>query len=181
MSSKAPVRVLLRLPATLHRLVKGRAQQINASLNTVMVQAIEKGLREPGLGELEPRIISMAKAQFGKTFVGLLLYGSRARGDAYETSDTDLLLVVDSSVRIERSLYRSWDTVLPEGISLNISHLPLAATDAGSLWLECALDARILHDPTGVLRRRLDEIKERIVSGAFVRRTTHGQGYWIAK
>ena len=62
----------------------------------------------------------------------------------------------------------------------DISNLPSSPRDAGSLWLECALDAKILHDPTGIIRRRLEEIKEMIVSGAVIRRTTHGQGYWIA-
>jgi hypothetical protein len=180
MPSKATVRILLRLPAALHQLAKDRAKEQHASLNSVLVHAIEQGLTTGGAEQLEPLIVSRATSQFGAAFIGLLLYGSRARGDAYESSDTDLLLVVDRTVRIERDLYRAWDPVLPEEISLNIAQLPANPCDAGSLWLECALDARILHDPTGQLRRKLDQIKELIVSGAYVRRTTHGQGYWIA-
>jgi hypothetical protein len=180
MSNDDKARVLLRLPANLYQLVKAKAAELNTSINSVLTQAIERGLSTGDLQGSQPLIISMAKQQFGEAFLGLLLYGSRARGDAYETSDTDLLLVVDKSVRIERGLYRSWDTVLPSDISLTISNLPPSADDAGSLWFECALDAKVLHDPTGVIRRRLDEIKERIVSGAVIRRTTHGQGYWIA-
>lgn len=149
-------------------------------MNSVLVQAIQDGLSSGGIEGSESRIIEMAKSQFGSSFVGLLLYGSKARGDAYDTSDTDILLVVDQSVRIERELYRQWDSTLPTDISINISHLPSTAREAGSLWFECALDGRILFDQTGILRKRLDEIKELILSGAFVRRTTHGQGYWIA-
>jgi hypothetical protein len=178
--SKDTVRILLRLPAALHQRIKARADELRLSLNSTMVHVLEQGLAASGIEQLEPLIVSMAKSQFGDAFVGLLLYGSRARGDAYETSDTDLLLVVAPTVRIERETYRAWDAALPDGVSLNIAHVPSAPCDAGSLWLECALDARILHDPTGVLRRRLEEIRELIVSGAFVRRTTHGQGYWIA-
>jgi hypothetical protein len=145
----------------------------------MLVTAIQQGLSMGHIDQIEPLIISKATCEFGAAFVGLLLFGSRARGDAYETSDTDILLVLDPSVRIERELYRVWDAMLPDGVSLTISHLPATACEAGSLWLECALDAKILHDPMGILRRRLDEIKELIVSGVFVRRTTHGQGYWI--
>jgi len=173
-------RLLLRLPSALHRRVKARASETGSSLNSVIVEAIDNGLSKGRLEALTPSIIKHAKSQFGDAFLGLLLYGSRARGDAYESSDTDLLLVVDGSVRIARELYRSWDNILPDGVSLNIATLPATPQDAGSLWFECALDAKILFDPTGMLRRRLDDIKDMIVSGAFVRRTTHGQGYWIA-
>jgi len=181
MSSKEQARILLRLPAALHHLVQAKAQMLNASVNSVLVQAIEHGLSIGNVEKVEPLIIKMAGEQFGQAFIGLLMYGSRARGDAYESSDTDLLLVVDRTVRIERDLYRPWDAALPDDISLNISSLPESAEGAGSLWLECALDAKILYDPKGVLRRKLEEIKDLIVSGAFVRRTTHGQGYWISK
>lgn len=179
MSKRDQVRILLRLPEALHQMVKARATEGNSSVNSVLVQAIQQGLSMGDVGKVEPLIIKKATSEFGDAFVGLLLFGSRARGDAYKTSDTDILLVVDQSVRVVRELYRSWDEILPDGISLNISNLPLTASEAGSLWLECALDAKILYDPTGALRRRLDEIKEMIVSGVFVRRTTHGQGYWI--
>jgi len=179
MPQKEQLRILLRIPAALHRVVKARAKESNASINSVLVQAIHQGLSMGDVRNVEPLIIKRATSEFGDAFVGLLLFGSRARGDAHETSDTDILLVVDQSVRVVREMYRMWDEILPAGISLSISSLPDAARDAGSLWLECALDAKILYDPTGALRRRLDEIKEMIVSGVFVRRTTHGQGYWI--
>jgi predicted nucleotidyltransferase len=180
MSAKNQTRILLRLPSALHKRAKARASETGESLNSVFVQAIENGLSNGQLETLTPSIIKYANSQFGEAFLGLLLYGSRARGDAYESSDTDLLLVVNGSVRITRELYHSWDAILQDGISLNIAALPATAREAGSLWFECALDAKIVFDPTGILRRRLDEIKEMIVSGAVVRRTTHGQGYWIA-
>ena len=181
MPLKEQVRILLRLPTALHLRVQGKAQLLRASMNSVLVQAIEQGLSVGNAEKTNPLIIKMACEQFGGAFIGLLMYGSRARGDAYEGSDTDLLLVVDHTVRIERDLYRLWDAKLPEDISLTISCVPKRAENAGSLWLECALDAKILYDPKGVLRKRLAEIKELIVSGAFTRRTTHGQGYWIAQ
>jgi predicted nucleotidyltransferase len=179
MGSKKQARILLRRPVALQDLIRLKARERNTSINSMLVEAIQKGVTASGVEGYEGRIIELAKSEFGSCFVGLLLYGSKARGDAYDTSDTDILVVVDPSVRITRDLYRVWDATLPSTLSINISHLPAAARDAGSLWLECALDARILFDPTGVLRRRLDEIKDLIVSGAFIRRATHGQGYWI--
>ncbi|MFN4896824.1 MAG: toxin-antitoxin system HicB family antitoxin [Pseudomonadota bacterium] len=174
-------RILLRLPPELHQRAKERARELNVSLNSTLIRAIERGLSHAPAEQVEHTIITKATRQFGQAFIGLLLYGSRARGDAYDSSDTDLMVVVDHSVKIERRLYQTWDTLLPDYASLTIAHIPTTARDAGSLWLECALDARIIYDPTGALRRRLDEIRELILSGVFVRRTTHGQGYWITQ
>lgn len=73
-------------------------------------------------------IIKAADAQFGSNYIGLLLFGSRARGDAHDTSDTDLLLVVE---------------------------------------------------PSGRIADFLNSARSYITSGAVVRKTTHGQGFWV--
>ena len=179
MAYKEVTRLLLRLPSDLYQRIKARAEQSDASINSVIIQAIEQGLLAGKTDLIQSLIIQKAKSQFGTDFIGLLIYGSRARGDSYDTSDTDLLLVVSDAVRIKRDLYRAWDEILPDGISLNIAHIPVADSNVGSLWLECALDARIIYDPSGAIRRRLEEIKSLILSGTYIRRTTHGQGYWI--
>ena len=125
-------------------------------------------------------IIDVAQGEFSDNFIGLLLFGSQARGDAHDTSDTDLLLVVSGAVKIDRSLYRLWDARLPENISIQIAHLPSVPREAGSLWLECAMDARILYDPSGRIANFLEQAKQYITSGNVVRCTTHGQGFWVA-
>jgi predicted nucleotidyltransferase len=179
MKPKDATRLLLRLPPDLYRRVKARAEQSDESINSVLVQAIEHGLLACKMELVQSLIIRKARAQLGQDFVGLLIYGSRARGDFYDTSDADLLLVVSDKIQIKRELYRAWDQILPDEVSLNIAHMPVADSNIGSLWLECALDARIIYDPSGVIRRRLEEIRGLILSGAYVRKTTHGQGYWI--
>ena len=54
------------------------------------MNALPNHIREVLL-ELESRL----KDLYGKRFRGLLLYGSYARGDAWEGSDVDLLLLLD--------------------------------------------------------------------------------------
>jgi predicted nucleotidyltransferase len=149
------------------------------SINSLLERYISQGIANKIEHDASSWIISQARRDFGEAFKGLLLFGSRARGDAHDTSDSDLLLVVDNEVRIERSLYRAWDQRLPDQISLHISHLPQLAEDAGSLWLECALDARILSDPSGEIAALLSKIKEYITSGKVVRKVVHGQGFWV--
>ena len=132
------------------------------------------------LPEFLPLVEQRAQAQFGKAFIGVLLYGSKARGDAFDGSDTDLLIVVDSSIQLKRSLYTPWENLLPDTVSIQIARLPDEASAPGRLWLECALDAKILVDSEGKLRSHLTQVNRLILAGKFVRKTTHGQGYWIS-
>ena len=172
-------KILLRLPKALHDAVKARAASAKLSVNSLLERYIAQGVADPVPQDLFSRVIEDARREFAGGFVGLLLFGSQARGDVHDTSDTDLLLVVSEDVRIERSMYRAWDERLPEGVSLHISRLPPHAEDAGSLWLECALDARILYDPSGRIAEFLSAAKRYITSGKVARRVTHGQGFWI--
>jgi predicted nucleotidyltransferase len=172
-------KILLRLPKDLHDAVKVRAAEADLSVNALLERYIAQGVTSSLNDDVSEKIINQAQKEFGSNCIGLLLFGSRARGDAHDTSDTDLLLVVENEVRIERSLYRRWDTTLPDGISLNITHLPVTPREAGSLWLECALDAKILFDPSRRISKALSALKEYITSGHVVRRITHGQGFWV--
>jgi predicted nucleotidyltransferase len=140
---------------------------------------IAQGVQGAVEQNLVSEIIDVAQREFSDGYIGLLLFGSQARGDAHDTSDTDLLLVVDESVKVDRSLYRRWDARLPERVSIQISHLPSLASDASSLWLECAMDARILHDPSNRIANFIERAKQYITSGNVVRRVTHGQGFWV--
>jgi len=172
-------KILLRIPSYLHDAVKARAESAQISVNTLLERYISRGLKAGQDEFAGSRILNLAKREFGERFLGLLLFGSRARGDAHDTSDTDILMVVDDSIVIDRSLYRSWDERVTDDVSLQIAHLPTNPQEAGSLWLECALDARILHDPTGRIAEFLQRAREYITSGHVVRRTTHGQGFWV--
>jgi hypothetical protein len=180
MSAKGS-RILLRLTKPLHDAVRARAAQEGLSINSLLERLVSQGISTPLANTITESIIERARREYGKHFTGLLLFGSQARGDQHDTSDTDLLLVVSAELRIERSMYRAWDQFLPDGISLHIGHLPQSPSDAGSLWLECALDARILFDPTGAIKHTISSVRDFITSGAMVRRVSHGQGYWVPR
>jgi uncharacterized protein len=62
-----------------------------------VVLELEKGLKE----------------LYGDRFRGLLLYGSYARGTAWEGSDVDLLLLLDGPVNIGREIVASEPVVWP--------------------------------------------------------------------
>ncbi len=132
-------------------------------------------LAAPGPPAVGPasQVVGRAAEQFGDQLLGVLAFGSWARGEAREDSDVDVLVVVDPSVPIVRKLYHAWDeqTFLWEGrrVEVHIVHPPTRDEPPTSLWSEAALDGVILFDPTFDLARRLSDARHMIVSGATLR------------
>lgn len=169
--------VLFRLPGGLHAQVKERARALGISVNTLLERFVAEGLRRDSMSDDVREVIGGAKARLGDKYLGLVLFGSRARGDASQGSDTDLLIIVDRAIPIRRELYRNWP--IDDQLSLHFAHLPATSEEAGSLWLECALDGIVLDDTRGAVAECLNDLKQRIASGKVVRKITHGQGYWV--
>ena len=62
--------------------------------------------------ELRRRIRSAIEAELGEPPATLILYGSRARGDATDTSDWDVMAIADNSVDpadVNRAMHRLSD------------------------------------------------------------------------
>jgi hypothetical protein len=70
MISKEVVRLLLRIPTDLYQRVKDRAEQLNISINSVIVRAIEHGLLLEETGRAESLVVNQAKTQFSPDFIG---------------------------------------------------------------------------------------------------------------
>jgi predicted nucleotidyltransferase len=68
---------------------------------------------------------------YGKRYRGLALYGSRARGEADEGSDVDLLLLLEGSVEVGREIRRSSGLVssLSLEAGLVLSLVPVSIED----------------------------------------------------
>ncbi len=80
-------------------------------------------------------------------------FGSQARGDAWDSSDTDLLLCLTRAAELNRTIYSRWDELVDrsggkftESISPHFAVLPESAEVAGSLWFEVATDGIVLWD-----------------------------------
>jgi predicted nucleotidyltransferase len=82
---------------------------------------------------------------------GLLLYGSRARGDFGPASDIDLLVLRDAPA----------GTIVKERVSLSCYTAEQVASATGTLFgMHLARDGVILHDHEGQLRSLLDAMGE---------------------
>ena len=166
---------VLRIPPQLHDEFKQEALLAGISLN----QLILGKLNQPSTNKNLPQIIQQV---FQKSLLGVVLFGSVARGEQRVSSDIDLLLVMKESTSIDRQLYRQWDSlispVIGEAFTPQFSLLPKDLLSVGSLWLEVALEGQILHDTNDIVRRQLSLIRGKIAEGYYIRRASHGNPYW---
>ena len=74
-----------------------------------------RSLAAPGAAGLSAaaEVVVMIRAGLGADLLGVVAYGSFARGELAAGSDVDLLVVLSEGVKITRSLYRQWDGVVP--------------------------------------------------------------------
>jgi hypothetical protein len=119
----------------------------------------------------------------GDSLLGVVAFGSWARGEAGARSDVDLLVVVERRVEIGRRLYQRWDEapVSWNGrrVEPHFVHLPERGAHLSGLWAEVATDGVVLFDRGLVVSRLLVAYRHEIMAGRLVRRTVHGQTYWV--
>ena len=176
-------RFLLRVSPGLHGALRRSASEAGLSLNEYCARKLSgPGAAVAGSGA---EVVARASERFGEDLLGILVFGSWARGDAGGESDVDLLVVVDPAVAISRSLYRAWDETAPEltwdgrRLEVHFVRLPESGEAPTGLWAEAALDGVVLFERGFELSRRLIEIRRRIATGAVRRRRVHGQPYWV--
>lgn len=174
-------RFVLRLAPRLHGTLRRAAAEAGLSLNEYCVRKLSGA----GAGVWDPawQAVERATAAVGTGLVGVVVYGSWARGEAGRESDVDVLVVVDRDVRVVRALYLEWDQepVSWEGrrVEPHFVHLPARGETPSGTWAEVAVDGIVLFDRDLTVSRRLVELRNLIAGGALVRREAHGQPYWM--
>lgn len=175
-------RFVLRVPPELHAALRGAAGREGLSLNEYCVRQLTLAVA-PGAHRWRagPGVEHAVEA-FGDALVGCVAFGSWARGDAAESSDIDLLVVVSREVAIDRALYRRWDALRvvasDREVEAHFVHLPSSVERMTGLWAEVARDGIVLWERDYAVSRHLARVRARLLQGRFVRRTVHGQPYW---
>jgi hypothetical protein len=132
---------------------------------------------------------------YGERLVAVAVFGSVGRGTPRADSDVDLLIVardlprgrmrrVDEFLPVEAAIQPALRAVNPDGPPVMLAPVfktPEEAEYGSPLFLDMTEDARLLHDPEGVLARRLDRLRSRLTElGA--RRIWRGNAwYWDLK
>ena len=192
--SLASGRFLLRVSPDLHRRLRERAASEGISLNSLCVKALEAAASPPAEGSAGvpcdlPLPAELARGVFETwrdSLIGIVAFGSVVRGEAAAGSDLDLLIVLERGSAVERSLYDRWSSMVAERrieradrVSPQFVALPDSVETAGGLWLEVAREGRLVLDRDGRLVRFLASLRDFMMSGKVVRRTVHGQPYWL--
>lgn len=176
---------MVRGTAGLRKKLKNEANWRGISLNTLCQDFFDQALGQAGGAGATPwtGLIERIRSEFGKVLVGIVLFGSEARGEATPSSDIDLLLVLKSSVELDREFYLRWDRAFQNKedrrFSPHFSRLPLEVSAVGSLWLEAALDGILLWGHRREVSHFLSNLRHAMVEGMFQRKTVKGQAYWV--
>jgi predicted nucleotidyltransferase len=175
-------RVLLRLPADLHRTLVKAAADADLSFNEFCVRRLSAPSDAQGLSAVRSQVVTRARTVFGDRLDGVLVLGSWARGEAAATSDIDVLIVIDARIALTRDLYRVWDldpiSVEGRSIDAHFAHPSASGTLPTAVWCEAAVDGIVWYDRDGRLAIRLGEVRRAIAEGRVVRSFAHGQPYW---
>jgi predicted nucleotidyltransferase len=128
-----------------------------------------------GYERLLGRLLVELRARYGGRLVAVAVFGSVGRGTPRQDSDVDLLIVARDlpDGRFARlGEFQEVEGRLGDAARLGLDQPPVPIApvfktpeelERGSpLFLDMVEDARILHDPAGVLARRLGRLRERL-------------------
>jgi predicted nucleotidyltransferase len=176
-------RFLVRTPPGLHDLLRREAREAGLSLNELCVRRLATPAGALAGWPQVAEVVARATAVVGDDLIGVVVFGSWARGAARADSDVDVLLVLESARPIARDLYRAWDeSPLSWGsrpVEPHFVHLPAPGERVAGLWAEVAIDGVVLYARDPRIPIRLGQVRRDVVDGRIVRRVVHGQPYWV--
>jgi hypothetical protein len=175
-------RFLLRIDPGLHALLKTAARELDVSLNDYCARKLAFPVDAAALAGDGPAVVSRAVGLYSPHLIGVVVFGSWARGDATDGSDVDLLVVLDPRLPLTRSLYSAWDEEPGawdgRPVEVHLAHLPNRREGPSGIWAEVALDGLVIYERGRRVSAYLGDVRRDIAAGRLVRRVAQGQPYW---
>jgi predicted nucleotidyltransferase len=123
--------------------------------------------------EMLQEVVKALHQGLGNNLVALVLFGSRARGEATEASDWDLLVLARDLLPSPLQRHFQLKKCLPVGWRGQVSLLSSTTVEfeshLSSLMLDIALDGIVLYDPEGYATQRLAALKRLIANRGLYR------------
>ena len=121
--------------------------------------------------------------ELGEEFIGLILFGSFARGEADKHSDVDVYVVLKTlrGMKVRARIYKILSKYLNRDITLIDSRLEDIRDDitVTPLLINIFADGIIIHDRDGILHRFISKGRELIEKAELIRyRTPDGKYGW---
>lgn len=136
-------------------------------------------VKETVAQEITP-VVQALQQGLGKKLVAVVLFGSRARGDAKEESDWDMLVIAEDLPERQIERYGKIKEILPQNWRGRISILAKTPDEfeavLPSLYLEIALDGLILYDPKDYAWNRLQKLR-RLIQSKDLKREKRGDEF----
>ncbi len=133
---------------------------------------------------LEQAVEALRKA-LGDRLVAVVLFGSRARGDARPDSDWDLLVIGEELPEGYWDRHRLIREALlgqhSAGVSVVAKTPKEFESNLAPLYLDIALDGQVLFDRDGYARRKLEELRRIIQRAGLFRQQTESGDIWCWK
>ena len=143
-----------------------------------------------GVPSLEELVDSLRRASrdlkrvLGGKFVGLMLFGSHARGEASGESDVDVFVVLRglSGLKARSEIYSILAEHVKKPVTLvdvDLGEVCKRGLEASSLLINVLYDGLIIYDELGVLRRLKEDALRLVEKARLVRyRTPDGKYGW---
>jgi len=134
---------------------------------------------------LAAQAIDALRVALGDQLIAAVLFGSQARGDGHDGSDWDVLIVAEALPEriFERHIFLK--RLLPANCRAAVSIIARTPTEfearLPSLYLDIALDGRILYDPRGYAEARLASLQGLMNSQGLFRERTPDGDVWRRK
>ena len=147
-----------------------------------MAEAIEATVENEEIARQMAAVLAALKQGLGDNLVAIVLFGSRARGEADEASDWDLLLIARNLPRKPFQRHLHLKRMLPADWRGRVAMLAKTPEEfesyLTSLFLDIALDGIILHDSEGYMADRLARLRRLIQEQGLQRIRANGDLIW---